>query len=200
MKTTISMILFVVTMTATAQTVVIGNQEWMKTNSVVGGYCYNNDPANCTVMGALYTWQQAMAGDTTEGAQGICPDGWHIPTLDEAQTLFAILGGRDVVGPKMKSAGKWEFARATCTPAANNSSGFSAIPAGTRYSTGTYTGNTITTMWWTSTKVEGTAPGYEAAYYFGVRYGSTDGKMGQLYVNPVRAQGISVRCIKDQVK
>lgn len=54
-------------------------------NSVVEKYCYMDDPDNCTTNhpnrpdGGLYTWDEAMQYDTNEGAQGICPLGWHIP-------------------------------------------------------------------------------------------------------------------------
>ncbi|PIU75308.1 MAG: hypothetical protein COS76_01505, partial [Candidatus Portnoybacteria bacterium CG06_land_8_20_14_3_00_39_12] len=37
--------------------------------------------------GGLYQWNQAMCGSTTEGAQGICPAGWHIATDAEWCTL-----------------------------------------------------------------------------------------------------------------
>ncbi len=39
--------------------------------------------------GNLYQWSAAMNGITTEGAQGICPTGWHIPTKTELETLKA---------------------------------------------------------------------------------------------------------------
>mgnify|MGYP001350304896 CR=1 FL=1 len=192
-----TLLLIAMSFAAFTQEVTIGTQIWKAQNEQGIGYCYGNNGANCLTMGGLFTWQQAMNGDTTEGAQGICPDGWHIPTLDEAQTLMVTLGGMETSAPKLKKVGKWEFARATCTPQPTNSSGFSAVPSGTRWSTGTYVGNTVTAMWWTSTNVDGTSPGYEAAYYFGVRYCSSDIKQGQLYINPSIAQAISVRCIKD---
>ncbi len=53
-----------------------------------GHSCFNNIEANCTSEGALYTWDAAMNGSTTEGAQGICPDGWHVPTYIEQYQLF----------------------------------------------------------------------------------------------------------------
>ncbi len=86
-------------------TIQLGGQCWMKQNMRVGNrintgtaqsnnaviekYCYNNNNANCTDKhpnypdGGLYTWNEAMQYSTTEGAQGICPAGWHIPTDGE---------------------------------------------------------------------------------------------------------------------
>ena len=34
-----------------------------------------------------------MAYSSTEGGQGICPNGWHIPRLDELNTLNNAVGG-----------------------------------------------------------------------------------------------------------
>jgi uncharacterized protein (TIGR02145 family) len=88
-------------------TTLIGSQCWMASGINVGTringtvtagtdcssaaaiqkYCMNNTPANCLSTGGLYTWNQAMCGGTTAGAQGICPTGWHVPTHDEWTTL-----------------------------------------------------------------------------------------------------------------
>ncbi len=53
-----------------------------------GRSCYLNDENNCDSNGALYTWDAAMNGSTIEGDQGICPDGWHIPSYLEQRELF----------------------------------------------------------------------------------------------------------------
>ncbi|MCK9438985.1 MAG: FISUMP domain-containing protein [Patescibacteria group bacterium] len=45
--------------------------------------CYNNDFSNCDIYGLLYQWSAAMNGSITEGSQGLCPDGWHVPTDEE---------------------------------------------------------------------------------------------------------------------
>jgi uncharacterized protein (TIGR02145 family) len=50
-----------------------------------------NDP-EFKSSGLLYQWNAAMNGSTTEGARGICPIGWHIPTKDDLHTLQEILG------------------------------------------------------------------------------------------------------------
>lgn len=83
--------------------VIIGDQCWMDSNMRVGTqvsagsqqgndgtiqkYCYNNNSANClsgaNPDGGLYVWNEAMQYSISEGAQGICPNGWHIPTDDD---------------------------------------------------------------------------------------------------------------------
>lgn len=108
-------------------TVAIGNQCWMVENlnyKVAGSRCYNDDPNNCAKYGRLYDWQQAMGRSDadvsvpSEGAQGICPPGWHLPTHPEWDAMNTAVGGD---GKRLKSP-YWEVT--------GNSSGFSALPAG----------------------------------------------------------------------
>ena len=101
----------------TYHTVQIGDQCWLKENLDVGTmvidstdmfyqtdnnvtekYCYNNDPANCTIYGGLYEWPEAMqyARATVIGSQGICPDGWHIPIVPEYFSLEEYVNGEGV--------------------------------------------------------------------------------------------------------
>lgn len=56
-------------------------------NGIVEKYCYGNSASNCEKYGGLYDWDEAMGHVMTEGAQGICPDGWHIPTDAEWHAL-----------------------------------------------------------------------------------------------------------------
>ena len=84
-------------------TVLIGSQCWLKENLNVGTmingtddmedngiiekYCYDNDTVNCDIYGGLYQWDEMMQYTTTQGAQGICPPDWHIPTDEEWKQL-----------------------------------------------------------------------------------------------------------------
>lgn len=85
------------------QTIQIGSQCWMAqnlnvgtriagattstSNGIIEKYCFGDLDANCLSEGGLYQWDEAMQYVTTNGTQGICPTGWHIPTHDEWTTL-----------------------------------------------------------------------------------------------------------------
>ncbi len=122
----------------TYNTVQIGDQCWLKENLNVGSridgdsnmsdnsvlekYCYNNDEANCNTYGGLYQWDEVMQYVTTEGTKGICPDGWHVPTKTEFQTLSNSVDGS---GNALKSIGQgYGYGIGT------NSSGFSSFLSG----------------------------------------------------------------------
>lgn len=90
-------------------TVQIGSQCWMAenlnlgtridenmtqtNNSIVEKYCYDNLESNCDIYGALYQWNEMMNYNSTVGGQGICPDGWHVPSDDEYEVLENLIGG-----------------------------------------------------------------------------------------------------------
>ena len=98
---------------------------------------------------------------TMEGTQGICPDGWHIPTDDEWKTLEKALGmtqtevngtgyrgtnqgsqlaGNDVMWAGTTIGGNEAF----------GSSGFIALPAGFRETNGQWTNHTRTSYFYSS--------------------------------------------------
>jgi len=56
-------------------------------NGIIEKYCGNDNIDNCTNNGGLYPWDEAMGYVETDGAQGICPNGWHLPTDAEEYTL-----------------------------------------------------------------------------------------------------------------
>jgi uncharacterized protein (TIGR02145 family) len=90
-----------------------------------GRSCYGNKEVNCgsepEFRGALYTWEAAMDGSNDEGARGLCPVGWHIPTDSEWGLLENYL----------KDEGE------DCDPSRSSSTGneFECVSAGLKLST-----------------------------------------------------------------
>ncbi|MDR3666001.1 MAG: FISUMP domain-containing protein [Ignavibacteriaceae bacterium] len=141
----------------TYNTVVIGDQCWMRENLNIGTmidstqnqtdngiiekYCYNNDTANCSIYGGLYQWNEAMQYDTSLGTKGICPMGWHIPTRNEFTALKTFVGGN---GNDLK-----EIGQGTGSGVGTNASGFSALLAGGS-SNGAFISLGLVSVYWSS--------------------------------------------------
>jgi uncharacterized protein (TIGR02145 family) len=143
-------------------TVLIGAQCWIaenlnvgtKINSASGGYqqtdngiiekyCYNNEEDSCDIYGGLYVWNEAMQYITTEGAQGICPAGWHIPTNNEWKILEGTVDSQYGVGDPIWNNDGWRGFDAggnlketgythwnSPNTGATNESGFTGLPGG----------------------------------------------------------------------
>jgi len=58
-------------------------------NNVIEKFCYNDNPANCNVYGGLYQFNELMDYVNVEASRGICPDGWHVPSTGNYDTLFS---------------------------------------------------------------------------------------------------------------
>lgn len=176
-------------------TVVIGEQCWLRKNLDVGAmvqgtqnqtnngviekYCYNDNPANCDIYGGLYQWDEAMQYVTTTGAQGICPPGWHIPTLAEFQTLSTAVNNNSNA---LKAIGQ-----GTGGGAGTNTSGFSALLAGSRSGNGNFLDLGGNAYFWSSFNSTGTATDLGLT--------SNDSNINLNDHNKV--YGFSVRCLKD---
>lgn len=80
--------------------------------TIKGRYCYPNPAGGdyCNTEGALYSWNSAVGlpegseKTLTGEVQGICPDGWHIPTdadwfsLDNIPAYELVYKGKNSVG------------------------------------------------------------------------------------------------------
>lgn len=88
---------------------------------------YDNITANAEIYGLLYTWAAAVSNaEGTVAAvdgfvQGVCPEGWHIPTAAEMSSL------REVSDLELNSTTLWQGTQASLN---TNASGFTALPAG----------------------------------------------------------------------
>ena len=160
-------------------TVKIGNQIWMaenlkylpnvtgpETESLTIPLCYvygyygtdvNEAMAtyNYTTYGVLYNWPAAMNGEASStanpsGVQGICPEGWHLPSDAEWTQLADYLGGETVAGGKLKEIDTTHWN--SPNTGATNESGFTALPGGYRDIDGVFINVGGVGFWWSSTK------------------------------------------------
>lgn len=177
---------------STYATVVIGQQCWMAenlnigdmitstssnsnqtNNDVIEKYCYGNSQANCNTLGGLYQWDEMMGYSTEEGSSGICPEGWHIPTEKEWNTLVDFLGGNLYAGNFLK---------------ANGSSNFNALLGGSRILNGSFSNKDSYGYFWSSSPKDGN-------YSFQIHL--VNGFDAVFYTYDNKSFGKSVRCIKD---
>jgi len=182
-------------------TVQIGNQCWMKENLNVGiridgnqemtdndiieKYCYDNDQANCDIYGGLYGWYEMMQYATQEGTQGICPEGWHIPTEVDLDYLSNYLGGSNVAGGKLKEKGTFHWE--SPNEGATNESGFTGLPSG-GHVFGGFSNLRVKGYFWTSSiNDEFTCWGYHLYYNNGSFYSALRNN----------TDSYPLRCIKD---
>jgi uncharacterized protein (TIGR02145 family) len=170
---------------------VYSNADWyahsdMYDDMIIEKYCHNNNDSNCLIYGGLYEWNEAMGYDTTPGAQGICPDGWHIPTAEEWDLLSLFLGGDWVAGGLMKDTGTALWT--TPNQDATNSSGFTAIPGGNRDANGYFGNLGNNTTFWVSKQYDP-----NSAWYRDIGY------IAGILVNSYHAKefGFSVRCLSN---
>jgi uncharacterized protein (TIGR02145 family) len=142
---------------------------------------YLNDSATYACpYGRLYNWYAVTSSNN------VCPAGWHVPSDAEWTTLTTFLGGQNVAGGKMKSTGTqyWQSPNA----AADNSSGFSGLPGGTRNFDGTFGIIGLIGYWWSSTEnPTPTAWSRTLVYNFGL--------VSMNFYE--KTNGFSVRCLRD---
>jgi len=164
----------------TYKTVRIGTQTWMAENlnyGMVQGRCYEEKDENCEVFGKLFEWETAKMA---------CPNGWHLPSEEEWKILLEYVGGNKVAGGKLKESGYAHWASPNTD--ATDMFGFRALPAGFRFSNGTYRHLGKVASFWTSSKCSG-----NGACIILLR--EVSGKSEKIAIN--RLDGRSVRCLKN---
>ena len=180
----------------TYPTVRIGNQCWMKENlrsthfpngtaiqvaSNPTGYFSSNEARYSSVAGLftygrLYNWAAVKHGSISSqanpsGVQGICPNGWHVPSdaeWDELENYVSshpsqyFSGGCSSVAKALASTTNWSSSgTGSCLVGnntnSNNTTGFNALPAGYYYNSddggSPSTSNTISSYYSSSPSV-----------------------------------------------
>ena len=176
-------------------TVRIGDQIWLKENlrvklapdsSEITSYVYDDDPANEAVYGRLYTWDEAMNHSTQEKAQGICPDGWHIPGDEEFKKLEMYLG---MTSEEADLSNTWRGAGIGTMLKYGGSSGFDILLSGRRAGNGSFSLLDRVEYLWTSTE-------YTNNFAWRRCFDKFANDVGRWNTFP-KNYAFSVRCIKD---
>ncbi|MDX2414323.1 MAG: FISUMP domain-containing protein, partial [Bacteroidales bacterium] len=168
----------------TAITNVTDDTEWKNLGVADKAYCYENNDVDSDY-GIFYTRSAALnveTGSTTNpsGIQGVCPDGWHIPSDAEWRVLK-----NDNTTNVLKEPGTEHWLSPN---ESNNESGFTALGAGLRSSSGTFFDFQVRGYWWLTDIY--TYNGNGMSFYIG---GS-----GDIGISTNKFDtGISVRCVKD---
>lgn len=196
-------------------------------------YYPNNETTNKSLYGLLYNWAAVMNGaDTTNlipsGVQGVCPTGWHVPSDNEFVVLVDYLHDNseylcgtnqnylakslaDSIGWRWTSSDSSQYqyqAGFSCFvgnhQSMNNSTSFSARPAGRAYAgteswatNTTYSGYSEYTYFWTTTSMSYISSSYTTnRSTYGLYFASAEIET-PYYLNSSRLYGLSVRCLKD---
>ncbi len=140
--------------------------------------------------GVLYNWPAALNGFPPSDAkpsriQGICPDGWHLPSDAEWNELIGYWKTENIAD-KLKESGNTHWVNMNTK--ADNSTGFTALPAGRRHPGGMFDHMGNHSFFWSASK----AP-HKDAWFFRLSYNSPLLYRG----NVTRDIGFCVRCVKD---
>jgi uncharacterized protein (TIGR02145 family)/uncharacterized repeat protein (TIGR02543 family) len=176
----------------------IGSQVWMvenlKTTKLKNGdnlvigthFSYvDGSSANTSNYGLLYPW------NVVSDSRGLAPEGWHIPSYEEWQTLvnYVTTNAGGNVAVLMSNNSVWNPA-----PSPNaNSLGFSAYPAGTTDGSETIG---LISKWWSSTDRQPTWRQPMAASIY-ITQGFESGYLIDNVGGDYYEKGLSVRCIRD---
>lgn len=186
----------------------IGNQIWTgqnlisthysNGNNINGAYSYNNNSSNDNIYGKFYTWNAIMNGaegnnNNPSGVQGICPNGWHVPSEIEWDELRDFLGGWELMGGKIKEIGTEHWIEPNSD--ATNETGMSVLPAGCRFDDGTYQYLGEQAFFWNATDdTSGLDPDHASGYTF---FSETPSASYYMYTWNLKTMAQSVRCVKD---
>lgn len=202
----------------------LGDQTWMASNLKTTHYADGEEVAisypgedqdNVNQYGYLYYFRAATRGAYSEenpnpsGVQGICPDGWHLPSLAEWDQLKYYLESHEdqyikpsgSIAKALASTEGWMastgYGAPGNDPSTNNSTGFSAMPAGVSrghdivdFQQSAYFAATNTLNFWLDNQY------CTASSYASLSHNSS-GFFNEMLQSASHGWRYSVRCVKD---
>ncbi len=174
----------------TSLSTITDDNEWFSLTSPA--FCWYNNDRDLAIdndYGVLYNW---YAVETEK----LCPDGWHVPDLDELNELITYIGGQHESGRALKATSGWGYEYN-----GTDIYGFSALPGGTRDAEFLEIGESAN--WWSRTKVvdEGDPDTrYDFSWHLTVLNSPAlpdNPSYSFINIRP-KHHGMSIRCIKDE--
>jgi uncharacterized protein (TIGR02145 family) len=146
---------------------------------------------NYDIYGVLYNWNAVMDGASSSssnpsGVQGVCPDGWHVPSDEEWAELENYVsndGHSGSVGTALKSTSGWDD-----NGNGTDDYGFSGLPVGSRGSYGYFNSIGQGGDWWSATVYS-----TDYAWYRSINYSNEAFSLNIFD----KDYGFSVRCLRD---
>ena len=172
---------------------VTANADWAALET--GAYvAYNNNPDHIETYGILYNWY------AVDDERGLCPQGWRVPSDEELEDFMNFLDPNGSINDnnaagKIKATGTLGDGEGGLWSPPNTGAidqyGFSALPAGGRFSNGNFAGMNDLTYFWSATPTPSEI--LQRAWIWYMSY-NTDTFYRNNYS---RKEGYSIRCIKD---
>lgn len=165
-------------------------------------YADNLTDEQIAKLGYLYNWAAAVgvvngydANPFSGNRQGICPNGWHIPSYAEWQILYNYISNdksliSNTIGKYLKTTSGWYNGSFDYKPGLDIY-GFAALPAGNAAGNGVSNVG-FSAYFWTSTQYYGgSSDAYGPSLYYRYDYLELENNHGD------KAYGRTVRCLKD---
>ncbi|GEM_PF-587486 len=156
-----------------------GNLEWGASSGPATCW-YLNENTGTGIYGRLYNW------NAVADSRGLCPKGWHVPSMPEWESLVACLGGGTEGGKQLLGVIRQKADSSNTT--SKNSNSF-AFRGGFRFNTGRFSAaESPACQWWSSTQQD-----QEVAKSF--QLGNSES--GIFFTGSDKKSGLSVRCLRD---
>jgi len=184
------------------QTIQIGSQVWMaqnlnELNQESGKQCYNQQESSCQVEGGLYRWDVALQiSDSCKVKQcsqllsikhqGVCPQGWHIPSQQDWEILFRQVGKESSNKLRAVNTGftNWDSAQYYY----GDRIGMSIRPSGSLSPDGKFSNQSISTCFLTTS--ENSTRSFQKVVL-------KDNSVDAIFTVADKRESCSVRCLKD---
>ena len=190
----------------------------------------NGDTSTWAKYGFFYSWTATMRNAYSSkrnpsGVQGVCPNGWHVPsdaewkqlmTYVESRSQYRCIGNKKKTGKSLADTSGWDTPSKNNECAVgqkqeeNNATGFSAVPAGGMK----FIPEWIKSVGWSHTgRINRTPYGSEAVFWCATEdndpgYAQSQAQVFVLdpdwdtpfipkYTGTFKTSGLSVRCVRD---